>query len=163
MCATNISLSTNNMALVKTMCSCVVGLDSGANHIKTSCVYNTFGAINISCRVVIDGCCFWMSSQNKCVATAECLLVLPTATIGHNDTDFWSFNILSMSHNTTYQMWNLRSQKLKMLRNCFHSHLIAAVFCFWGHAEEGRKELAYSYFLNEYWLVCCYCMRSAPL
>ena len=81
---------------LKPMCSWLLAPDSGANHIKSSCVcvcvYNTFAAINVSCRVVIDGC-FWMSGQNKCVAAAECLLP-NSMSLGRNGSDFF----LALTH-----------------------------------------------------------------
>ena len=106
------------------------------------CVYNTFAAINISCRVVIDGCCFWMSGQNKCVATAECLLP-NLISFGWYGTDFWSFDkwFTAPPYDTKHQLW---------ISDIFHIWLLP--YCiFLGHAQ--GNELAYSYLLKEYWLV----------
>ena len=131
------------------MCSWVAGRDSGANHIKTLCVYNTFGVINISCQVVIDGC-FWMSRLNKCLATAECLLLqclsdslTKTFEVGIN---FLITCLLMCNSRFPNQAW---FAKVAMVwSSTFDCHCSLVL----GHA--GMKELAYSYLLNEYWLVC---------
>ena len=136
------------------MCSWVVGRDSGANHIKTSCVYNTFGVINISCQVVIDGC-FWMSRQNKCLAAAECLL---RQCLSNRLTDFWSRHLCFDNLPLTLQFkipkpWH-GAKLLSFTFDCRCSFIL-------GHA--GRKELPYSYLPNEYWLVCCFYMHTVLL